>query len=288
MPISRKKKQTRLTQKVKRAQRIVRRHIVRQRGGSSIFYFYNPFHYGDNILNLKFFYNISNILKEKNIKIQYYYDQNYIKNIDELERYIDKSIVSLHPLTETPSNAIILWMGNDIDSTTHNEIAKYYDKFYKKIVKILGLESMRIDTSLFQDEPYLNDIYNNLDPKFKDIDILIINSEPQSSQFDYNKEKMDALCIELAQNYKVVTTMEVNDTIPSTFKAGLKMQDIGAVSTHANYIIQVFTGPAVTLFNKQTKDHVKKWFILNNKDFKLDIDNVIMIHNINELYKIKI
>ena len=81
-----------------------KRKTYRSRGGQTpekkTFYFYNKFHYGDHILNLKFFYNISNILKDNNILINYYYDVNYIKNIDELKRYVnsDLNVVTLLPL----------------------------------------------------------------------------------------------------------------------------------------------------------------------------------------------
>jgi hypothetical protein len=256
-------------------------------GGNQVntFHFYNDCHYGDNILNLKFLYNISKILKEKNIKIKYYYMNAYIKNIDELERYIDKEVLTLHPSSEKPHNAIQLWMGEPVNSIGNGEFQNFYNKFYKKILTHLGLNDMKIDTSLFQKEDYLLDIYNKLDPKFKDIDILIINGLPQSGQFDMDKTKMDAFIKDLASKYKVVTTDEVSSNIVSTRIDKLKMQDIGAISTHAKYIIGVFTGPFTSLFNIHTKNYVKKWYILNNAPFQFDI-NYEYIHNMNELDKI--
>jgi hypothetical protein len=257
-------------------------------GSPSTFYFYNRFHYGDNILNLKFFYVNAKLLKEKNIRIHYYYDNNYIKNKTELERYVDPGVVELHQLSEKPVSAIELWMGNNIGSTNYTDFANYYNLFYKQILTYLGLQDLPIDTSLFQKEDYLLDLYNKLDPKFKDIDILIINSEPQSLQFQFDKVKMDELCIKLAKTFKVVTTNEVNSSIPSTLTNGLTMQDIGAISTHAKYIIAVFTGPITSCLNFHTVNHVKKWFIIQNGVFKMNLPSCVEINNVNEFNKIVI
>jgi len=257
------------------------------KGGNSnprIFNFYCDTRNGDNILNLKFFYNISPILKEKNIQINYYYESMYVPNVDELERYVNKDVMHLDILAKKPNDSIQLWMGNDINSIHYSAFDKYYDAFYKNIVNILGLDN--IDTSLFQKEDYLLDIYNKLDPKFKNVDILIVNAEPQSGQFDYDKNVLDTLCKNLALKYKVVTTTKVNDSnIPCTLEHGLKIQDIGAISTHANYVIAVFSGPITSMFNTHTKNHVKKWFILDKTDFSLGV-NTVHINNITELNKL--
>jgi len=202
-------------------------------------------------------------LKKNKIRVVYYYDKEYIKNKDELERYIDPSVVTLQSLDKNPNTAIELWMGTPIDNVSFNLYDTYYNLFYKQILKHLRLENQVIKTSLYQDEPYLLDIYEKLDPKYKDVDILIINGESQSGFFKYDREKMNKLCIRLAKTNKVATTTYVNDTIPCTMRDGLKMQDIGAISTHAKYIIAVHSGPIVACFNSYAKKSVKKWFILS-------------------------
>ena len=276
--------------RAKRVRRTSKRITSKQFGGKELqqFHFYNRFHYGDHILNLKFLYNISNILKEKNILVHYYYDTEYIKNRDELDRYVNSETVTLHPLQEKPPTAIELWMANPIDGTDLNDFERYYNLLYKKILHHLGLQDVSIDTSLFQKEDYLLNIYNNLDSKFKDVDVLIINAEPKSNQFDYDKVKMDELCIKLAKEFKVVTTVEVNSSIPSTLKSGLKMQDIGAISTHAKYIIAVFTGPTKSCLNIHAKNHVKKWFMFDKRDYRFNSIPYTMIHSMDEIDKIVI
>lgn len=237
-------------------------------GNNGIFHFYTAYHYGDNLLNLKFFYNISDILRENNITIHYYYNTEYVKNRDELDRYVERDIVKLHPLEEKPANAVELWMGNNVSHINRvPSMDLFFAAFYQKILTYMGLDRLGIDTSLYQKENYLLPIYDKLPTKFKDVDILFINGEPKSAQFAYNKAETDAICVELSKRYRVVTTSPVNDMIPCTFTDGLKLQDIGAISTHAKYIVGTNTAPLIPCFNSYTKQNVKKWIFVSHENF---------------------
>ena len=257
-----------------------------QRGGqSNVYHFYNKFHYGDSILNLKFFYNISDILKANNIQIRYYYDGGYIKNPNELERYVNKDVVTLDLLANMPANTIELWMGNDIIGNQYpsgkfhhgNVFNTYFNSYYKNILSILKLEDKKIDTSLFQNEPYLQDIYNKLDSKYHNIDILINNTQTASGQYVYDKQKMDTMCIRLANKYNVVVLDAVEGSdIKSTRKDGLSLQDIGAISTHAKYIISPNSGPLIPCFNLDTKNSVKKWIMIGGPNKFKEISPIVI------------
>lgn len=257
----------------------------------STFHFYNEFHYGDNILNLKFFYNISKILKEKNIRVYYYYSYDYIKNKEELERYVDPAVVILHDISEKPENTIQLWMGKDFGDITRHDFEKYYDLFYKDILVYLGLDKLSIDTSLYQKEDYLLNIYSQLNPKFHNLDILIINAEPKSGQWNnYDKTRMDAFCVKLSKQYKIATTNFINNDILCTYnetnnKNRLKIQDIGAISTHVKYIISIFSGPICACFNIATKMNVKKWFICTHEPYNIN-DKMALINTMDDLEQI--
>lgn len=256
MKVNKKTKKTRI--KLKKRRKSIKALI----GGDTnkTFHFYNTYHYGDNILNLKFFYVNTKILKEKSIKIHYYYDK-YIKDPSELERYTDNLVVTLHPLSEKPNDAIELWMGTPINNIDNPDIEKYFNEYYKKILNYIGLTDLQIDTSLYQKEDYLLDLYKNLDVKFQDVDVLLLNNEPASGQFMFNKAQFDSLANRLkAKNLKIVTLTPVGD-IPSTNVAKLSLQDIGAISTHAKYIIGTNTGVLAPCYNIYTKNYVKKWII---------------------------
>ena len=231
------------------------------------FHFYNTHsHYGDCILNLKLFYNISPILEENNIIITYYYEPNYIKRISELEHYVDPRYVTLATIDQKPDTAIELWMGRDIDGISYMDFVNYHNKYYEKIIRIMNLESQGINTSCFQQEDYLLDIYNGLDDTYKDLDILILNSTGSSNQFSSSKEEMDLMCKTLSKKYKVATCEYVDETIPCTMRSGLSIQDIGAISTHTKYIIAILSGPSTGCFNVHTQKHLKKWIILESRN----------------------
>jgi hypothetical protein len=254
------------------------------------YHFYDRYHYGDNILNLKFFYNISNILIQNNIHIHYYFDKGNSPNSIELERYVDRKSLTLHTMDQMPENAIELWMGNKIDETVYNpDFEKYYDTYYRKILEHIHIDKAvyNIDTSLFQNEPYLQAIYHNLDERFKDLDIFIINSKGRSGQFAYDKEKLDTMCKRLAEKYRIATTEPVMDEIPSTIVSKLNIQDIGAITTHAKYIIAVTTGPSTALFNTYTRDSVRKWIFLDNKPIKYDTIKYVNISDSESLDNIE-
>lgn len=260
------------------------------RGGNpkKSFSFWNKYHYGDNILNLKFLYNISDILKAKGINIKYYYDDGYNKNKAELDRYIHPNgVVSLYSIKDKPADAIELWMGDPINNIESKVLDKYYKLFYTKILNILNLRNEKIDVSLYQPEPYLQDIYNKLDSKFKDLDILIINAAPKSAQFIYDEKAFNEMCIMLSKKYKVATTSPVNDSITCTMRDGLMLQDIGAISTHAKYIIGIHSGPVTTCFNNTTTSSVKKWILFADNHTTHEEINCIVISGKYDYNKIE-
>jgi hypothetical protein len=262
-----------------------RRYRTRRlRGGSTVqpttHIFYCEFHLGDNILNLKFFFNIASVLKERGIKIIYLYNPNYVKNPDELKRYVDPETLTLDVLTTPPAGAIKLWMGEPIDGVAHFNFDEFYIKFYTMILQKLGLADLGIDTSLYQKEPYLEEVYGKLNDTFKDLDVLIINADPQSYQTIFNKELFHKMCIMLwEKKYKIATTSPIpeNESIPCTMKANLLLQDIGAISTHAKFIIAVHSGPLTPCFTAATKQNVKKWILfVDNGVVNSQIPSVII------------
>lgn len=228
------------------------------------FHFFNPYHYGDNILNLKFFYNHDSILRECDITIHYYYDTRYNSNTVELLRYVKPETVHLHDLSKRPADAIRLWMGDKINDITYYSFETYYNMFYRRIGNILGIPLVRLNTSLWQQEDYLLELYDKLDDKYKNVDVLIINAKPFSAQCRDMSADLQYLAEFLVKKgYKVITTSPTtNSSIPATMNDGLTMQDIGAISTHCKYVVSVFTGPLNPLFNTYTRASVQKWFMI--------------------------
>jgi hypothetical protein len=234
-----------------------------QRGGAKkIYHFYNRYHYGDNVMNLYFFRAISDKIKANNSIVYYYYNTQYIKNPDELFRYVDPDTIVILPLEQKPEDAVELWHGNPIGDVKQFDIENYYKLLYKNIVKHMNISEEGINFSLFQDQPYLKDAYDKLDNKYKDLDILIINGTPKTEIKAFNKDIFNDISKRLAEKYKVVTTEKVADNVVSTRDNHLKLQDIGAIATKDKYVIGMHTGPLMACYSKQAKEYVKKWFIV--------------------------
>ena len=235
------------------------------------FQFYNKYHYGDSIFNLRFLYNIDYILKENNIKILYFYNPDYIRCPKELERYIEPSTVTLLTTNDPKmKDPIHLWMADEVDGLDPlRDFIEYFHRYYVKFSTLLGISVPPEYTTLFQPEYYLKSIYDKMDTKFQDLDILILNSEPQSDQFVFKKKKLDRLCLALKKySLKIATTTFVHKDIPCTYNTFLTIQDIGAISTRAKYIIAVLSGPMTACFNELTFANVQTVYLLCNLSYK--------------------
>ena len=236
-----------------------------QYSSPKIFHFYNRWHIGDNILNLKYFYYLSNILKQHNYSIYYYYDTSWPYNKEAtLKSYLDSSVVILKSLSELPHNSIELWQGHNINYVCYTDSERYFELFYKKILNYLGITDSSIPTTLWLDEPFLLPVYESLEQKYKDIDILILNTVGRSGQCS-NTAPVNTLAKYLHQRFNILTMDDIGEGIKSA--GHLSLQEVGAISTRSKYIISTCSGPHIPCFNKQTKEYVKKWFVIPNFTF---------------------
>jgi hypothetical protein len=65
------------------------------------------------------------------------------------------------------------------------------------------------------------------------------------------------------------------------------LQDIGAISTHAKYIIAINSGPLVPCYTHATKEHVKKWIIFVDEPFKHTQVNSVALKNTYDMRHIE-
>ena len=158
---------------------------------------------------------------------------------------------------------------------------QYFDKFYKKILYHLGITDSSVSTSVWINEPFLLSVYEELDPAYKDIDILIMNSVGRSGQYN-NNAPLNKLVRYLNKRFNIVVSESVDDIKSAQ---GLSLQQIGAISTHAKYVISTCSGPQIPCFNLYSKEHVKKWFFVTSGDkyFYPSIDCVHIIDNVEPI-----
>ncbi len=232
-------------------------------------------HLGDNIINFIFFHQIKHYIENNNITIYYYCYKQYHNNLNDFNCSNNILILDL----ESPDydrSGYILWQGHN---TPHRDSIE--DKLCAMFNNFLNHYKIPIQVNIFEyQDPDLLFRFNNLDNLYKNIDILIINSKPLSSQYCYNKNDWDNFISKIRKEFNVATTEKVNDSIISLNNMSVK--NIAAIALNVKYIIAINTGPSIPLYNTDILNNVKQIFIFGGDYFK-KTRKVKPIHNFSEL-----
>jgi hypothetical protein len=224
-----------------------------------------------------FFKIIKAYIEENNIIIYYYCQPEYIEQVSEFN---DIPNVKIEPIQNKPSNSMELWIDKEIRGLSWTNIYNkncqsginrtFYDiffaRFFNNLMKIMKIK-MKISIFYYKDHD-LKDRYISInkrfDNKYRKIDILILNSQPMSGQFNYNKSEWDQHIKLLNRKYKVMTTTKV-DGIACTMDNHLSVKDIASISTRVKIIIAVNSGVVPGLLNKYTLNNVKHVYIFDDR-----------------------
>lgn len=233
----------------------------------NVYHFHNIYHLGDNVFNLIFFNAIRRYFETKNIIIHYYCKKCYIS---QLTQFIESDNLVLKTLQFKPRNSIELWVNNRLFSCNHDLSPKPldYNRFYVNFFNAV-LEKINFRLKIKKFEYRCNrlvDIYNNLSNDYKNIQILVVNSNPLSGQFDYNKTQWDNYIKRLNTHFKVCTTTKV-DGVKCTFDDKLTIKSIAAVSIKVPVIIAINSGVVPGLLNKYTLRNVKRFYTFDNRSY---------------------
>ena len=265
------------------------------------YYFHNFYHLGDNVFNMIFFKIIKSVIVENNIIIHYYCQPEYIKQSAEFN---DIPNIIIEHIQNKPHHSLELWIDREMRGLSWTKIynkncqlgmkRSFYDRFFasffNNVLEIMKIK-ITIKTFYYKDSNLkhryisLNKQFNN---KYRKIDILILNSQPMSGQFNYNKTEWDEHIKHLNNKFKVMTTTKV-DGISCTMDDNLTIKDIAAISSHVKIIIAVNSGVVPGLLNKYTLNNVKHVYIFDDrckfsyKKFE-NIDSIqeITLANINK------
>jgi hypothetical protein len=227
-----------------------------------IIHLHNEHHLGDSVFNFLLFYNIKDYLKENDITIFYYAQPYYLH---QLKEFIPNSRVALYEISAKPNNSLQLWYLNpDIGYTikTNCSYNKSYLAWYNRVLQVLNVP-LKINRLSYQD-PDLLYRYENLNDVFKNLDILIINSNGCSGQFHYSEKNWAFYINKLHERYKIVTTKKI-ENILSTTDHNLTIKDIAALSTNAKVVIAINTGVLPGLLNIYTLTRVRKFYIFDTQ-----------------------
>ncbi len=235
------------------------------------YHLHNNYHLGDSVFNLIFFNIIRRYLETKNITIYYYCKDCYIY---QLKEFVHSDNIKLKSISSNPVSSVELWVNNRLFGLNHDLVPKPldYNTFYVKFFNIV-LEKLQFKATIKRFEYRSNDlltIYEDLPDKYKNIQILILNSQPLSGQFEYNKVIWDNYIKVLNQYFNICTTTKVSNVqnmknITCTFDNRLTIKKIAALSTNVPIIIAINSGVLPGLLNKYTLNNVKRCYTFDNR-----------------------
>jgi hypothetical protein len=235
---------------------------------NKVYHLHNSYHLGDNVFNFILFYLIKDYIEANNIKIFYYAKKEYY---DQLKEFICSENISLSFLDLKPNSSMELWIDDKLFDNRHENQKKpccfnvFYKTFFTEVLKKLSID-ISIPRFYYEDNDLLNR-YNNIDNKYKKFDILILNSQPLSGQFKYNKRQWDDYIIKMNKQFNILTTTKVNNDILCTIDDNLTIKDIASLSTNAKVIIAVNSGVVPGLFNIYTLTNVKHVYVFDIRCF---------------------
>jgi len=232
-----------------------------------IIHLHNDYHLGDSVFNFILFYNIKDYLKENNIKIFYYAAPMYLP---QLKEFVPNSQVELLENSAKPRNSLHLWVGNkNLGYSWPPEKGvsqnSFYITFFNRILNNYLEIPIKL-TRFFYQDPDLLYRYEKLNDEYKNLDILIINSNACSGQFSYSEKNWCYLINILSHRYKITTTKKIENVL-STTDNNLTIKDIAALSTHIKVVIAINTGVLPGLLNYITLNNVKKFYTFDNLAF---------------------
>jgi len=264
---------------------------------TKVLHTYNETHLGDHIFNTYFFNNIKDYLEKNNIIIYYYIHKIYHSQVQEFlqtNNVIIKDFrfkgLNFSYLSLDYKNCHLYWTlyyrmyGSKL---VYNE---FYIKFFNETSRKLKIPVYM--NNFYYYNPTLLDRYENLPIKYKDIDILIINSVPRSLQsFVSEFEWLKFINKIKDYNFNIVTTYKIKN-LKCTMDDNLTLKDIAAISTKAKIVIGVNTGPYSVVFNNYTLDYVKIMYVIDirttynlpkishiDRLIDIDIPNLVAIKN---------
>ena len=216
---------------------------------SNIIEIRNAYHLGDNIINFIFFYKIKDYIESNNIIIHYYCWSQYHKNLH------DFNCSNNIKIFDYENRGYVLWQGGN---TPHQHYIE--DKLVGMFNIFLNTHNIPISVNEFEyEDSDLFKRFNELEEKYKKVDILIINSNPLSYQYNYNKYEWDNLILRLSEKYTLATTEKVNDNILSLETVSVK--NIAAIALNVKKIIAINTGPSIPLYNKNILDNIEDLYL---------------------------
>lgn len=239
----------------------------------NILHFHGNHNLGDIMFNFIIFYNIKNFLESRNMTIFFYMRSDHIHQMKDFKPIKNMKIFDI---SKKPANSIELWDCNDYifeinrkkndNSIIFSGLPQniYYIKYFNYKLKHLNIP-ITIRNFSYEDDDILKR-YDNLNDKYKNIDILFINSDAMSGQYTYNNLEWEGIIELLNNNFKIVTTKKINNIL-CTRDDNLCIKDIAAISIKVKVVISINTGVFTPLLNIYTLKNVNKFYMFDNRTY---------------------
>lgn len=239
-----------------------------------VHYLHNIHGLGDSVFNMIFFNLIEEHIIADNILFCYFTKNEYIQQLTQFIKPGLVNHVKLFLLDQKPAHSIELWINNKYFGYTFEgnvlnspqRIINYnhfYLHYFRHVLQKLTINA-NIQSILYSDNDLLVRA-NAIPPEYKPVDVLILNSQPFSGQYNnYNKCIWDKYIQHLNSNssLKIVTTTKVEGVL-CTFDQNMTIKDIAALSTQAKVVIAINSGVFPGLLNVHTMESVKQFYIFD-------------------------
>jgi hypothetical protein len=243
------------------------------------YFFHCEYHLGDSVFNVIWFNRWKTYIEDNGIIIFYYVAEQYIT---QLQEFVTSNNIILQKIEEKPKYSLHLWMG---EPEIKNRIFKasniihvkdfplniYLARFYNTYLRDLSIYNISTMKSFTYEDSTLLDVYETLDEKYKDVDILVINSLPRSNQFIYNKAEWDSFIIKLSTSgFKIIYTTPSSALTnfglseKCTMNDNLTIKQLASISTKSKIIIAVNSGVMPGVLNIYTLSNVRQVYIFDN------------------------
>lgn len=238
-----------------------------------VHYLHNIYGLGDSVFNIIFFNLIEERIIADNILFCYFTKNEYIQQLTQFIKPGLVNHVKLFSLDKKPAHSIELWINNShfvytferslINLQYRVDYNEFYLHYFRHVLQKLTINA-NIQSILYSDNDLLVRA-NAIPPEYKPVDVLILNSQPCSGQYnDYNKCIWDKYIQHLNSNssLKIVTTTKVEGVL-CTFDQNMTIKDIAALSTQAKVVIAINSGVFPGLLNVHTMESVKQFYIFD-------------------------
>lgn len=222
---------------------------------------YCRFNLGDHLINFIFFHKIKEYIEKKNIIIHYYCSQEYHKNLLTFKCSENIKLLNFDSYKKKAKYyGYELWQSMaPLQYYVEDQLCIMFNdflNFYKIPISVDSFEYK--DDDLFKR-------FEVLDNKYKNIDILIINSKPRSGQYNYDKTSWDNFIIQLRKSYKVATSAKVEGDDSIIPLDNICVKDIAAIALNVKIIITINTGPSISFYNTDILNNVEAIYMFSGK-----------------------